>query len=519
MSFFEYVSNNYMEIFSLFVEHIKLTAIAVLLAIAIGVPVGILISYVKKASKPVLSITNIIQAIPSMALLGFMIPLLGIGETPSIVVVILYSLLPIIKNTYIGINNINPSIIESAKGIGLKQYQILGKIQIPLALPVIMAGVRIASVTAVGLMTIAAYIGAGGLGKLVFAGIRTVNNAQILAGAIPACILALLVDAILGFVERMVTPKSLQKGYKETNKKVDKIKKITLAVVTLVIAALIIVNSVGAKKSNSITVGAKDYTEQVLVGHMVADVIEDKTDLEVERKFDLGGTQVIFGALQKGDVDLYVEYSGTAYTEILKHNPISDLDKVYNVSKKELEEKYKIKTLDLMTFNDTYALTVTKETAKKYNLKTCSDLAKVAGQLTSGTTFEFMNRKDGLPGLQKAYNIKFKESKSLDSAPRYTALDNGEVDVIDAFTTDGLIKKFDLVVLEDDKKFFPPYNAMPLVRPETLKEHPEIVPILNDLGKTLTNDVMAELNYQVDVLQKKPADVARNYLKSNKMIK
>ena len=163
-------------------------------------------------------IANVIQAIPSMALLGFMIPLFGIGSVPAIIVVTLYSLLPIIKNTYTGIESVRAQLLEAAKGIGLTGTQILFKVQLPIALPVIMAGVRVAAVTSVGLMTMAAFIGAGGLGNLVFSGIRTMNNVQILAGAIPACILALIVDAILGYIEKKVTPKSARKNTKPKSK-------------------------------------------------------------------------------------------------------------------------------------------------------------------------------------------------------------------------------------------------------------------------------------------------------------
>ena len=192
MEFFNYITSNYQELLNLLIEHIKLTGLSIFIAILIGIPIGILISYKQKLSKPILGIASVIQAIPSMALLGFAIPFLGIGSLPAIVMVILYSLLPIIKNTYTGIKSINEQMLEAATGIGLTPWQVLTKIQIPLALPVIMAGIRISAVSAVGLMTLAAFVGAGGLGYLVYAGIRSVNNAQILAGAIPACVLALL---------------------------------------------------------------------------------------------------------------------------------------------------------------------------------------------------------------------------------------------------------------------------------------------------------------------------------------
>ena len=515
MGFLTYIANNYPQILSLLIEHIKLTALSVGLAIVIGVPLGIFISYSAKTSKFILSIANIIQAIPSMALLGFMIPFLGIGSVPAIVAVVLYSLLPIIKNTYTGLENINAQTLEAAKGIGLTPFQVLTKVQIPLALPVIMAGVRIASVTAVGLMTMAAFIGAGGLGYLVFSGIRTVNNYQILAGAIPACILALLVDFLIGLVEKLVTPISLQKGETAAKKKKRNAQKIMLSIAALFIAIIFLFTSFGGAKveSRTISIGSKDYSEQAILGNLVADLIEDRTDIKVNRKLELGGTQVCFGALKSGDIDMYVDYSGTGYSDILKHPPISDMEKVYNTVKKEYKDKYDIEVLKQMKFNNTYVMAVTQETAKKYNLKTISDLAKVGGSMTSGTVFEFTNREDGLSGLQKAYGFKMGKSLSLDGSPRYTALVNGEVDVIDAFSTDGLLKKFNLVTLEDDKKFFPPYYAIPIISSEKLAECPEVTEVLNELRPHLTQDVMIDLNYRVDELQQSPKKVSKDFLK------
>ena len=345
-SFFTFVSENMSQILSLTLEHIELTAIAVGLSILVGVPLGILISYVKPLSKPILGIANVIQAIPSLALLGLSIPLLGIGEVPSVVMVIIYSLLPIIKNTFIGLNNIDPLTMEAARGIGLTKTQRLFKIQLPLALPVIMAGVRISAVTAVGLMTMAAFIGAGGLGYLIFSGIRTVSNAQILAGAIPACILALLVDWLIGMVEKLVTPISLQKehsGSQEDLIKSRKRKKVILSGVAILIVGVILFNSVGGmlkKSDNTIVIASKDYTEQIVLMNLYSDVIEDKTDINVERKENLGGTQVCVEAMEKGEIDMYLDYTGTQYMSILKHDTNNDTNEVYETCKKEMKEKY-----------------------------------------------------------------------------------------------------------------------------------------------------------------------------------
>ncbi len=496
-----------------------------------------------------------------------------------------------------------------------------------------MAGIRISAVTAVGFMTIAAFIGAGGLGFLVFSGIRLIDNAQILAGAIPACILALTVDFLAATVEKMVTPVSLQKDFKNTNKKNQ---KIILGIFALIVAfllgfttaksvgkasALIVAfllgfttaKSVGKARNKTITIGSKDFTEQLIVGHLMADIIEGNTDIKVNRKMALGGGQICFSAIQKGEIDLYMEYSGVAYVNYFNYQATNDLGKISTTLQKDFKEKYDIDTFKEMSFNNTYTLSVTPETAKKYNLKTISDLVKVAPSLKSGTSFEFINREDGLVGLEKVYSVtpetakkynlktisdlvkvapslksgtsfefinredglvglekvyglKMKEKVAIDGSPKYIALLNKDVDVIDAFSTDGLLKKFDLKTLEDDKKFFPPYNGIPLMRgkalekyPEVkplieklgdgllkkfdlktleddkkffppyngiplmrgkaLEKYPEVKPLIEKLGEVLTNEEMMELNYKVDEEGKQPEDVAREFLIEKGLIK
>lgn len=262
MNVFQYISRNSEQVLRLTLEHIELTAIAVGLAVLIGVPLGILISYFKKASKTVVGGANVVQAIPSMALLGLAIPLLGIGSVPAVVIVILYSLLPIIKNTYTGITSLDKGTLEAAKAIGLTKSQVLLKVQIPLALPVIMAGVRISAVTAVGLMTMAAFIGAGGLGFLIFSGISTTNNAQILAGAIPSALLALVVDTLFSTVEKLVTPISLQQtgsASKEKLKKTRTLQKGLLAGTAAVLVVLFSITAMGnaGGSKDTITIGEK----------------------------------------------------------------------------------------------------------------------------------------------------------------------------------------------------------------------------------------------------------------------
>ncbi|HBJ1646597.1 MULTISPECIES: glycine betaine ABC transporter substrate-binding protein [Clostridium] len=522
MGFLNYLMEAKSQIFMLLIEHIKLTSLSVGLAIIIAMPLGICISYIKQMNKPVIAIANIIQAIPSMALLGFAIPFLGIGTTPAIVMVVLYSLLPIIKNTNTGIKSINPQTLEAARGIGLTKFQILVKVQLPLALPVIMSGVRISAVTAVGLMTMAAFIGGGGLGYLVFSGIRTVNNYQILAGAIPACILALAVDFLFGIIENLVTPVSLQKGNAKqgvSKAKKNRRQKSILALTACIILGIFVITNISTNSnSKTITIGSKDFTEQEILCNIFSEAIEQNTDISVKRKSALGGTQICFSALKSGDIDMYVDYSGTCYGDTLKYSPISDVEKIYDTVKTDFKDKFNIEVLNQMGFNNTYTLAVKKDTAEKYNLKTISDIAKVGDELTISPCLEFLNREDGIIGLKKTYNFNFKNEIGIDGSPKYTALMNNESDVIDAFSTDGLLKKFDLTVLEDDKNFFPPYYAIPLVKGETLEKYPEIAPIIEQIAPLLTNEVMIDLNYQVDELRKDPKDVAREFLQENNLL-
>lgn len=525
-NFIEQLTAKKSEILSLLIEHIELTIVAVLIAVVIGVPLGIVITRNKKLAGGVIGVANLTQAIPSLAILGFLIPIIGIGSAPAITMVVLYSMLPIIKNTYTGITNINPDMLEAAKGLGMTSGQTLRLIKIPLAMPVIMAGIRMAAVTAVGLMTIAAFVGAGGLGYLVFSGIQTVDNNLILFGAIPAAILALLIDFITGKIEDATMPNGIKKSdgtMKVKRNKMSKAKKRVVITATslavIVCLGFVIIPKALSKNDKTIVIASKNYTEQLILGNILSEFIKDNTDIDVVEKFNLGGSQVTFNAIKSGAVDLYVEYLGTGYVSILNMTePNSNRDEVYDIVKDRFKSDYNLEVLNPLGFNNTYAMAVTQETAEKYNLKTVSDLAKVANELIIGPTIEFPNREDGLIGLEKEYNMKFKDVKAIDGGLRYTALVNNETQVIDAFTTDGLIDKFNLVILEDDKNFFPPYDAVTVVREDTLEKYPELREVIGKLDGKLTEEKMRKLNYEVDINKRDVKTVAIEFLESEGLI-
>lgn len=520
--FADFIASRQDQILKLIAEHIELTIFSVLIAIIIGIPLGIIISRVKKLSAPVIGFANVIQAVPSLALLGFLIPVLGIGSKPAVIMVFLYSLLPIIKNTYTGLMNINPDIIEASRGMGMTKGQVLKMVQLPLALPIIMTGIRISAVTAVGLMTIAAFVGAGGLGYMVFSGVQTVNNNMILAGAIPACLLALLMDFIVGKIEKGVTPPGIRKA--DGTIKLPKRKKYKFGVVQKSIAvSLFIILMSGSifaysKKSDTIVIGSKNFNEQLILGNMLATLIEKNTDIKVEKKLNLGGTSIAFNALKAGELDMYVEYTGTGLVNIMGQQSISDADKTYEVVSDYFNKNYGITWLSPLGFNNTYTLAIRKDTAEKYGLETFSDLAKVGSQLVLGCTIEFSNREDGYLGLNKKYIMNFKDVNPVDGGLRYTSLNSNKTDVIDAFSTDGLLKAFELKVLKDDKSFFPPYYAAPIVSNKTLEKHPELKDLINKLAGKLDDEKMRELNYKVDKLDEVPAKVAEDFLRDNGLI-
>jgi osmoprotectant transport system substrate-binding protein len=276
-----------------------------------------------------------------------------------------------------------------------------------------------------------------------------------------------------------------------------------------------------AGSAGAISVGSKDFTEQFIVAEMYAQLLENE-GFTVERKLNLGGTPIAHQALMNGDIDLYPEYTSTGLLTMLKLDPIQDAQEIYTTVKSGYEQQYNLTWLTPSPFNDTQALAMTKEVAAKYGIQTYSDLSQKASELILGSPAEFIEREDGIKGLQQAYGgFEFKEIKQLGTGSlRYQALLNGQIDVVVAFGTDGAIGGNDLLVLVDDKVFYPIYNVAPVIRQDTLAKYPQIEKILNDFAALLTDDIMSGLNWQVDGPEgKEPADVARAFLLEKGLVK
>lgn len=290
-------------------------------------------------------------------------------------------------------------------------------------------------------------------------------------------------------------------------------------VVPLLLTLLTMFSAIACNSSTGIKVGSKDFTEQFILGEMYALALENK-GLKVERKLNLGGTPVAQAGLESGQIDLYPEYTGTGLLTVLKEPAQSNQKSVFDTVAKAYKEKFNLVWLEPAPMNNTQALVMTQEGSKKYGIKTISQMVTKASQLTMIGPPEFEAREDGLPGLKKAYgDFKIKKFIPADPGLRYKTLNNNQADVAVAFGTDGEISALKLVVLEDDKKLFPPYQVAPVIRQETLEQNPGIRDALNTLSPKLTTETMQRLNYEVSGKQREPAEVAKEFLVQEGLLK
>jgi len=485
-------------------QHVLLVAISTLAAVVVGVPLGIFAARRPRLASPIVGVANIVQTIPSLAMFGFLLPVPligGVGARAAIVVLILYGLLPIVRTTIAGLNGIDASVREAGLAMGMTPRELLTLVELPLALPSIVAGVRVAAVVGVGAATIAAAIGAGGLGEYIYRGLSMVDTTVILAGAIPAALLALAVDGLLLVAERQLTTRRRRSGR-------------AVAVVGAVVAIVALISSaaLARRASDAIVVGSKNFTEQLVLGELVAQAIERDTGLPVDRRLNLGGTLICDRALLTGDVDVYVEYTGTALTAVF-HQPVARDASTVFASVRDDYARTGRTLLPPLGFNNTFAILVRADDARSLGLKTIADLAPVAAQWRAGFGYEFLERPDGFPGLAATYGLRFSgPPRVMDLTLTYRALAAGQVDVIAGDATAGLIKGLNLVQLEDNRHYFPPYDAAPVARAATLLRHPEVRSALEKLGGRVSAADMRAMNYAADVEHKDIRQIVGDFL-------
>jgi len=490
-------------------EHLAISVISILIAVVLGGIIGILISEYQKSSKWILGFINFIYTIPSISLLGFLIPFSGIGNITAVIALTIYALLPMVRNTYTGITNIDPNVLEAARGMGSTKLQILYKIKLPLAMPVIMSGIRNMVTMTIALAGIASFIGAGGLGVAIYRGITTNNTPMTMAGSLLIALLAIIVDMILGFAEKRMN----------RHKKSGVLGQVAISVVGAVVCIGIVLGFLGhGKSAGMIRIATKPMTEQYIIGEMLDLLIEQDTDLTVELTSGIGGgTSNIVPAMESGEFDIYPEYTGTGWNMVLKEEELYDESR-FDTLQAEYHEKFDMSWVGMYGFNNTYGLVVRKEIADKYGLKTYSDLAAVSDELVFGAEYDFYEREDGYEPLCAAYDFNFQSTIDLDIGLKYQAINSGKIDVMNIFTTDGQLSVSEVVVLEDDQGFYPSYMCGNVIRNEVLENHPELEEVFSGLTGILTDDLMADMNYQVETEGSQPRDVARDFLRQQGLL-
>ncbi len=494
------------EFWTLFGQHVLLVGVSTAAAIVIGVPTGILAARRPRAGAPIVWLANVAQTIPSLAMFGFLLPLPfigGLGARMAIFVLILYALLPIIRTTTAGLQAVDRVLVESGTALGMTSWQLLRTVELPLALPSIVAGIRVAAVIGVGTATIAAAVGAGGLGEYIFRGLSMVDPTVIFAGAIPSALLALAIDGILTLVERSL--RSAQPG--------RRISASLLTAIALAGAAAGGAIYAMTARIDAIRVGSKNFTEQIILGEIVAQTIEARTGLTVERRLNLGGTFICDRAVRSGDIDVYVEYTGTAQTAIFHKPAVTDSQRVFHSVRQEYAGAG-LTLFDPLGFENTFAMLVRSDEATRLGLRTLSDAVPHAAGWRAGFGYEFLQRQDGFPGLAAAYGLKFSAPPTaMDLSLIYRALADRQVDFVAGDATSGLIEAYHLTMLEDDRHYFPPYDAAAVARTTVLLAHPPMRDALASLSGRITAADMRRMNHAVDTGRADPADVAREFLK------
>ncbi|CAN5221528.1 glycine betaine ABC transporter substrate-binding protein [soil metagenome] len=492
--------------------HVVLSASALALGLLIALPLGVLAARSPRLRWPALALAGLVQTIPSLALLALFYPLLlllsnlakgafghgfsALGFLPSLLALTLYSMLPILRNTVAGLTGVEPAIVEAARGVGMTDRQRLWRVELPLALPVIMAGVRTAAVWTIGAATLSTPVGQTSLGDYIFSGLQTENWAMVLTGCLASAALAMVVDQLLGLVER---------GAERRDKRIWGAGLLGLAIG--LVAAVAPLAADLAPRPSTYVIGAKNFSEQYILAELIADRLEGQ-GAKVTRKINLGSA-VAYRALAAGEIDAYVDYSGTLWANVLGRTDNPGRAAVLDGLRGELKRRDGVVLLAPLGFENAYALAMRRDKAQALGIKTLADLAAKAPDLTMGGDLEFFSRPEWA-SVEKTYGLKFKAKRQFQPTFMYRALGSGEADVISAFSSDGRIAADGLVVLADPKGALPPYDAVLLIAPGRANDA-RLRGALSGLDGAITVEAMRAANLSVDRDDRKssPTDAAR----------
>lgn len=489
---------------SIILEHLYIVLAASLLSVAVGLPLGVWAYMSPKARAVILRVVDLLQTIPSLALLGIIMVVLDPGKLTVVTGITLYSLLPIVRNTCLGLQEVDPGVKEAARGMGMSTpYRVL-VVEFPIAFPTIFTGVRIAVVNAIGTAVFAAYVGGGGLGGVITQAIRIQDLKSVLLATGVLMVIAVALDLTMSWFERRM------------RKSRGSVRRMWLpAAAVLVLFCLLL--PFGRGSTGDLMLYDGDYSETQLMHHMVKMLVEDQTGLTVTIQDQMSQVNN-FKALSdsKPTCDLMISYDGTLLTTFF-HRDTPDVPEgqtIYDYVSGMAHEDYGLRLLEKLGFENTYAIGVPETLAAEYGLETISDLVPIADQLVFGAEQEFFTLEGSMKynPFVEFYGLHFKSHVPVDMGLKYSAIENGSFDVAVVYTTDGLNRKVGLKILEDDLGFFPDYNGAFLVREDVLLAFPALEGILNQLAGRIPTEQMAELTYQVDVAGRSVDDVAREFL-------
>lgn len=476
----------------LLAQHLLLALAALLLGLVIALPLAVLSARNRTAGRIALGFASLIQTIPSLALLALFYPILlslsalvgggvpAFGFLPSLLALSLYALLPILRNGVTGLATIDPAIIEAADGVSMTAAQKLRLVEAPLVLPVLMAGIRTAAVWTIGAATLSTTVGQPSLGDLIFAGLQTQNWTLVLAGCIAAAALALAVDALLGIAEHGIARR--RRGL------------VWASLGTLLVAVAVALVPALPAARGTVTVGAKGFSEQYILARLIGHRLE-AAGYTVRYREGLGSA-VAFSALAAGDIDVYVDYSGTIWTNQMRRADVPPRDAIVAGVARWARETHRVTLLGSLGFENAYAFAMRGEDARRRGVASIADLAPIAGGLDLATDVEFLERPEWA-AVKKAYGLRFRSARPYQPTFMYRALASGEADVIPAFSSDGRIAADRLAVLSDPKGAIPGYDAILLLAPRRADDA-RFQAALRPLIGAIPVEKMREANYLVD---------------------
>ena len=497
-------------------SHVRISLVALGAGLLISIPLAVLLTRSPRFRYPVLTMAGVIQTFPSLALMALMVPLLdytdgfglgleAFGFWPALIALTLYSILPMLRNTVTGIMGVDPAMTEAARGVGMTGWQSLVKVELPLAAPVIIAGIRTSTVWVVGIATLATPVGQKCLGNYIFTGLQTRNWLMVMFGVVGAAALAMLLDALIG---------GLEKAAAESRRGIGLACGVMLAVVLVAglaspaivrnmqdssTDAAVVVEAVRVEQEipvrrETIRIGAKTFTEQYILSELINRRL-GRAGFDTRKTESLGST-IVFDALANNDVDVYIDYSGTIWANHMKREETDAPWKVLDIMAGWVAREFDIRSLGALGFENAYALAMRRDQAEKLGIRTIGDLVEHAPNMKIGGDYEFFGRPEWIQ-VRSRYGLDFAEQVSYDSSIMYEAVVMGQVDVISAFSSDGRISAFDLLVLDDPLNVIPPYDAVLLLAPRIAGSKP-VVEALKPLIGSIDVSLMRRANHMVD---------------------